>query len=190
MHPKERQHRLQQKGATLWLTGLPAAGKSTVAYALERVLFDYGHVAIVLDPDDTASSFDREEDRLFASKDRTRRLAEFARRSTDAGLLTICTFSGPTADERDYARKMVGDDRFFEIHVATSEEDARAWDNRGTYERLDAGEFVDVTAGAIPYEKPARPILSIRPAQQTEDTIVTEIIETLRVRGILFEPRN
>ena len=184
---RERQSRLQQKGAAIWLTGLPSSGKSTIAYALERRLFDFGHVAIVIDPDDTASNLDREDHLFFASSDRSARNAQFARRTVDAGLLMINAFSNPSIEERQRARRMIGDDRFLEIHLATPELNCRKWDKRKLYQRLDAGDFQDVPTS---YEKPSSPTLSIRPSETNEETNIEMIIEMLRERGILFTKKT
>src|SRR5213078_2895917 len=87
--PDERAERLAQKGATVWLTGLPGAGKSAIAFALERRLFDHGRCAMVVDPDDGQSP-DQPPDGSSP-----RQTPELARRATDAGLIVIFAYASP-----------------------------------------------------------------------------------------------
>ena len=90
---EERALLLEQRPATLWLTGLSGAGKSTVACALERRLLDGGHAAYVLDGDNVRHGLNR--DLGFSPRDRAeniRRIAEVARLLNDAGLIVITAF--------------------------------------------------------------------------------------------------
>jgi bifunctional enzyme CysN/CysC len=144
----ERQERLGQQGGVVWLTGLPAAGKSAVAYALERQLFDRGKVAVVVDPDDGVT---RDAGPGGSSPPHA---PELARRLADAGLVAIFAFASPRASDRRAARSRVGDDRFVEIYVATPLELRRERDTRGSYDQshapleLEAPESPDATVGA------------------------------------------
>ena len=101
--PRERHDRLGQKGATVWLTGLPGSGRWALAYALERRLFDQGRTATVVDPtgNDLAGV-------LAACK-----------AATDAGLITICAYPTPHRDDRHALRERVGEDRVLHVYVNT-----------------------------------------------------------------------
>ncbi len=99
--PRERRERLGQTGVTVWLTGLPGSGKVTLAYVLERKLFDLGHSAHVLSP---------EGETLDA-------VGVAAKASTDASLITVCALPGKTRAERAIVRDKVGVARFVEIFV-------------------------------------------------------------------------
>ena len=125
--PDERSERLGQKGATLWLTGLPASGKTAIAYALERRLFDQKRLAFVVDPDDGLSRG------MLPDGSSPAQTPELARRATDAGLLTIFAYASPLRADRDTIRDAVGSERFVEIHVATSLELRKKRDKRGVY---------------------------------------------------------
>jgi adenylylsulfate kinase-like enzyme len=101
--PRERRERMGQSGATVWLTGMPGSGRWSLAYALERRLFDLGRTAHVLDPigEDLES------------------MAAAARACTDAGLITICAFESRLRAERAEVRARIGAERFFEVYVDT-----------------------------------------------------------------------
>ncbi|MCA9530980.1 MAG: sulfate adenylyltransferase subunit CysN [Myxococcales bacterium] len=101
--PTERRERLGQSGATVWLTGLPGSGRWTLAFALERRLFDLGHTATVVDP--------RDED--------LRSMISAAKAATDAGLITICAFPSPKHDDRAQLRSRVGAERVVQVFVNT-----------------------------------------------------------------------
>ncbi len=125
--PDERSERLGQKGATVWLTGLPGSGKSAIAYALERRLFDVKRLAVVIDPDDGLSRG------VLPDGSSPAQTPELARRTTDAGLLAIFAYASPLRADRDAIRDTVGSERFVEIHVATSLELRKQRDQRGVY---------------------------------------------------------
>ncbi|HET9960618.1 MAG TPA: sulfate adenylyltransferase subunit CysN [Polyangiaceae bacterium] len=123
----ERAERLGQKGCTVWLTGLPASGKSAIAYALERRLFDIRRLAMVVDPDDGISTGQQPDG---SSPWQT---PELARRCTDAGLIVIFSYSSPLRADRAAIRDVVGDARFVEVHVDTKLAVRKERDARGVY---------------------------------------------------------
>lgn len=125
--PDERSERLGQKGAVVWLTGLPASGKTAIAFALERRLFDLKRTAAVVDPDDTLSQGVQPDG---SSPPQT---PEIARRFADAGLITIFAYASPLRSDRDAIREAVGSERFVEVHVNTSLEVRKRRDVRGVY---------------------------------------------------------
>ena len=125
--PDERSERLGQKGATVWLTGLPASGKTAIAFALERRLFDAKRLAVVIDPDDGLSRG------VLPDGSSPAQTPELARRATDAGLLAIFAYASPLRADRETIRDTVGTERFVEIHVATSLEQRKKRDRRGAY---------------------------------------------------------
>jgi bifunctional enzyme CysN/CysC len=104
--PRERLERFGQRGATIWLTGLPGSGRWSLAYALERRLFDLGRTAHVLEPVGESLST------MIAA----------ARACTEAGLVAICAFEGKTLSERAAACERIGKDAFFEVFVDTKPE--------------------------------------------------------------------
>ncbi len=167
---EERAERLGQKGAAIWLTGLPCSGKTEIAFELERMLFDRGNYASVVDPDDGLSRGIQPDG---SSPIQT---PELARRSADAGLLTIFAYATPLRADRAALRDAVGAQRFVEVHVATSLETCKARDVRGAYDSVHA---------APKYETPKEPDVTVSleqgSAADAADAIITGLIE----RGLL-----
>jgi len=166
----ERSERLGQKGCTVWLTGLPASGKSAVAFALERRLFDVKRLAMVVDPDDGLS---KGRQPLGSSPWQT---PELARRSTDAGLIVIFAYASPFRADREAIRDAVGAERFVEIHVATSLEKRRSRDARGDY---GAGQVHPVE------EPPQKPDAVVSLDEMDPEEAAYEIVNVLVKRGLL-----
>ncbi|HEX2869876.1 MAG TPA: sulfate adenylyltransferase subunit CysN [Polyangiaceae bacterium] len=125
--PDERSERLGQKGATVWLTGLPASGKTAIAFALERRLFDQKRLAYVIDPDDGLSAGVRPDGSSPAQT------PELARRCTDAGIIPIFAYASPLIADRLAIRDAVGPERFVEVYVKTSLDTRKKRDQRGAY---------------------------------------------------------
>jgi len=168
--PFERRELLGQGGATVWLTGLPAAGKSAIAYALERRLFDQRRVALVIDPDDGLSHETRADG---ASPIQT---PEIARRCTDAGLITIFAYASPLSADRAAVRAEVGPERFVEVHVATSLEVCKRRDQRGAY---------DPKRGVPRYEAPEQPEVTVSLDELDPEDAANLIVRALEKRGLL-----
>jgi bifunctional enzyme CysN/CysC len=103
--PNERMERFGQRGATIWLTGLPGSGRWTLAYALERKLFDEGRTATVVNP---------------VGED-LRSMISAAKAVTDAGLINICAFPSPTRKDRDELAARIGENRVVQVYVNTDE---------------------------------------------------------------------
>jgi adenylyl-sulfate kinase len=179
---EERAHHLKQKPVTLWLTGLSAAGKSTVACALERRLLDGGHAAYVLDGDNVRHGLNR--DLGFSPKDRSeniRRIAEVARLLNDAGLIVITAFISPYREDREMARSVVGSSDFLEVHINTPIQVCEERDPKGFYKLARAGEIPAFTGVSAPYEPPLNPVCSI-------DTALHSVDECVELLMGLLEP--
>ena len=168
--PDERSERLGQKGATLWLTGLPGAGKTAIAYALERRLFDQKRLAMVIDPDDTLSRG------VLPDGSSPAQTPELARRSTDAGLLAIFAYASPLRADRETIRDSVGAERFVEIHVATSLALRQKRDRRGAYGPGHQNPSE---------EAPKSPDLTVSLDGSDPEEIAQQIIAVLVKRGLL-----
>jgi adenylyl-sulfate kinase len=178
----ERARLLRQRPATLWLTGLSGAGKSTIACALERRLLDGGHAAYVLDGDNVRHGLNR--DLGFSPSDRAeniRRIAEVARLLNDAGLIVITAFISPYREDREMARAIVGSADFLEVHVNTPIEVCEGRDPKGFYKLARAGELPAFTGISAPYEAPLDPVCSV-------DTGVNGIDECVGLLMGLLEP--
>src|SRR5215207_2755632 len=167
-----REHRwtsLATRGATVWLTGLPASGKSSVAAALERLLVESGHPAYFLDGDNLRHGLSG--DLAFSPPDRTeniRRVAHVARLMADAGMVSIASLVSPAHHDRALARDLhaAAGLPFIEVYVDTPVEICEQRDPKGLYARARAGKLLDFTGVSAPYEVPEHPDVRIRGAEE------------------------
>lgn len=166
--PSERVSLLGQQPLTLWLTGLSAAGKSTLAYALERALIDAGRACYVLDGDNVRHGLNR--DLGFFSDDLSkniRRIAEVAKLMNDAGLIVISAFISPIIADRSIAKAIIGANQFKEIYINTPLAACEARDPKGLYAQARAEKLSNFTGVSASYEAPLQPALSIDTSQTT-----------------------
>lgn len=181
---KEREHALHQRGVVLWFTGLSGSGKSTIAVALERALFQAGHVAQVLDGDNIRSGINKNLG--FSIEDRQeniRRIAEVAKLYLQSGIVTICSFISPTKEIRHMAKSIIGRDDFIEIYVDTPIEVCEQRDVKGLYKKARAGEINGFTGIDSPYEVPTNPSLIIHTSEQSVEESTKQVLEF--VQGIV-----
>ena len=181
----ERAQRFGHGGAVIWFTGLPASGKSTLARALERHLFDRGGAPILLDGDTIRSGLNA--DLRFSDADRAenvRRLAEVAAHLSRSGAIAIVAAVSPSAQERERAKNIVGKG-FFEIHVATQQNICEERDPKSHYRKARSGQLADFTGVTSQYEPPADPDLRIDTAQTSTEVAIRELDRLLQSSGIL-----
>ncbi len=182
----ERAARFGQRAATILITGLTGAGKSTIAYALERRLFDMGRSSAVLDGQNMRLGISK--DLGFSSEDRSenlRRSAEVAKLVNDAGLICVAAFVAPREDIRQKAAEVVGRDRFLVVHLSAPLEVCRQRDQEGHYTKADAGEYTRVPGVSAPYEEPVQADLVLPTHQLDVAECVEKIIELLDARNVL-----
>jgi adenylyl-sulfate kinase len=161
----QRWESIGQRGATVWFTGLPASGKSTVAAAVEAHLVQSGRAAYRLDGDNLRHGVCG--DLGFTAEDRdrnVRRTAEVARLFADAGLIALVSVVSPYAAARAYAREAHERDglRFIEVFVNTPIEVCVERDPKGLYARAKAGDLHGFTGVDDPYEPPLAPDVELR----------------------------
>lgn len=182
----ERAIRFGQKPCTVLLTGLTAAGKSTIATALERELFDRGKVAVRLDGENVRMGISR--DLGFTAEDRSenlRRAAEIARLVNNQGIIAVAAFVAPDAAVRGRFRDLIGDGRYLEVFVDTPIEVCRRRDTSGLYDRADDGELVDFPGVTYVYDRDETYDLRLDAGANTVGESVTAIVEMLASRGML-----
>jgi bifunctional enzyme CysN/CysC len=173
--PQERAARFGHGGAVLWLTGRPAAGKSTLARALERHLFERGGVAVLVDGDTMRTGLNA--DLGFAASERTenvRRLAEVAAHLARSGLVAIVAAVSPIAADRARARATVGDG-FYEIHVSAPPEVCEQRDPKGHYRKARAGGIAGFTGVDGGYEEPEAPDLVVDTSVRSVEQAVADL---------------
>ncbi len=158
----DRQAILKQTPKTIWLTGLSASGKSTLAYSLEESLTKLGQLCYVLDGDNIRHGLNK--NLSFSHEDRTeniRRIAEVAKLMNDAGLIVITAFISPYREDREMAKSIIGESFFKEVYVSTSIEVCETRDPKGLYKKARSGAIKDFTGVGSPYEVPLNPTLKI-----------------------------
>lgn len=185
--PREEREAAQGHGAAVvWFTGLSGSGKSTVARAVERRLFDLGHRTMLLDGDHVRHGLSG--DLGFSTADRAenvRRVGETARLFFESGALTLCTFVSPFRADRDRVRGLIADGCFLEVHVDVDLDTARERDPKGLYARAAAGDLAGLTGVDAPYEAPESPELHLATADLAVDAAVEAVVAALAERGLL-----
>ena len=163
----ERNARMKQKGGVIWLTGLSASGKSTLAIELERQLHEAGHFAYVLDGDNLRHGLN--SDLGFSAEDREeniRRVGEVAALMAEIGLIVISAFISPYRSDRQKARE-AAKGQFREVWVQASLATCERRDPKGLYKRARTGEIPDFTGISAPYEEPENADLIVSTDQMT-----------------------
>ena len=181
--PDAWRQRLGADPFVLWITGLPRSGKSSLAYALERWLFEHGRHVQVLDGETLRAGISK--DLGFSGADRwenQRRAAEIARLNLAVGLPTIVALVAPLQFERDKAREIVGADDFFEVFCDAPLAVCEARDGERLYARARAGELRDVTGIDAPYEPPMRTALHLDTANAGIESNLERVLALLRDR--------
>lgn len=170
------------RGATVWITGLSASGKSTIAAELERLLVASGRPAYRLDGDNLRHGLNSDLD--FSKADRAenvRRVGAVAELMADAGLVTIACLISPYQSDRDAVRRShhTAGLPFYEIFVDTPIDECEKRDPKGMYAQARAGLIRGFTGVDDPYEIPHHPDLVLRPADGDRATQARKIMELL-----------
>ncbi|MEM7798004.1 MAG: sulfate adenylyltransferase subunit CysN [Chloroflexota bacterium] len=182
----ERETLNQHKGAVLWFTGLSGSGKSTIAKQLERILYERGIHTMFLDGDNLRHGLNG--DLGFSPEDRAeniRRVSEVAALGFAHGNIVLCSFISPYQRDRDYARSIVQDGRFFEIYTKCDIEVLKRRDTKGLYARAISGELKNFTGISAPYEEPENAELVLETDLKQPDDLIQMIIRSLEEQGII-----
>ena len=175
----------RQRGATIWFTGLPASGKSTLAVAVERALVEAGDVAYLLDGDNIRHGLS--DDLGFSAGDRAeniRRVGHLTRLFADAGVVALASLVSPLKSDRDVARALNDAAKlpFIEVHICTSVEECEKRDPKGLYARARAGELKGLTGIDAPYEAPENADLVLDTTGADIDELVGKVLDVLKAK--------
>ena len=178
-----------QKPVVVWFTGLSGSGKSTIANLVEKQLTGKGHHTYLLDGDNVRHGLNR--DLGFTDADRVeniRRIGEVASLMVDSGMIVLTAFISPFRSERAFARSVVGDSEFIEVHVDTPLSIAEERDPKGLYKKARRGELSNFTGIDSPYEAPEKPEIMLDTSAMSAEQAAERVVAELRRRGILTPP--
>lgn len=173
-------------GVTVWFTGLPASGKSTLANAVAAELYHLGVSVFVLDGDNIRHGLNRNLG--FSPEDRAeniRRIGEVAKLFTTAGVINLTAFISPYSGDRSGARELQPR-TFVEVFCDSSLEECERRDPKGMYRRARRGELRGFTGVDAPYEPPENPELVLRTDEWSVAECVEVVVHYLRQRGFLW----
>ncbi|MCE2823243.1 MAG: adenylyl-sulfate kinase [Bacteroidota bacterium] len=176
----ERERALGQRARVLWFTGLSGSGKTTIAVALERKLFEMGRFAQILDGDNIRSGIN--SNLGFSPADRTeniRRVAEISKLYLNSGIICINCFISPKSEMRELARNIIGREDFTEVFIDTPLEVCEKRDPKGLYRKARAGLIPHFTGIDDEYEPPLNPDIVVNAnllsVEEAVDKILAEI---------------
>ena len=178
----------RQQPCLLWFTGLSGAGKSTIANALDRALFERGYHTYLLDGDNIRHGLSR--DLGFSPEHRVeniRRIGEVSKLFTDAGLIVLSAFISPYASDRALVRNLFPDGEFIEVFMDTPLATCEARDPKGLYKKARAGSIKQFTGIDSPYERPVAAELVLDTSQLDVAACVQRLLDYM-VQHKLISP--
>lgn len=182
----DREAQNRHRSAVLWFTGLSAAGKSTLAHAVERRLHELSCRTFVLDGDNVRHGLCG--DLGFSEADRReniRRIGEMAKLFLEAGVITLTAFISPFARDREHVRNLLPHGDFHEIYCHAAIEVCEQRDVKGLYSKARAGAIKDFTGVSSPYEPPLNPELVVETGSKPLEICVQEVMDYLVGRGMI-----
>jgi adenylylsulfate kinase len=185
---EDRDRLMNQRGATLWFTGLSGSGKSTIAVALEEALFERGHLSYRLDGDNIRLGINKNLG--FSAEDRTeniRRIGEIAKLFVDSSVIALTSFISPYREDRDKVRALHEESGmpFIEVFVDCSLDEAEKRDPKGLYKKARAGEIKNFTGIDDPYEAPEKAEIHLHTDQMSLQEEVDLLLAYLTQHNIL-----
>ncbi|GAB1767881.1 adenylyl-sulfate kinase [Priestia aryabhattai] len=183
---EERREQNNHHSFVLWFTGLSGSGKSTVANAVAKALFDKNIRNYVLDGDNVR--FGLNKNLGFSAEDRTeniRRIGEVSKLFVDSGQVVLTAFISPFQEDRAQVREILEGNEFLEVYVECPLEECEKRDPKGLYKKARSGEIRDFTGIDSPYESPANPEVTINTSTQSVEECVQTVIEYLSNRKFI-----
>jgi adenylyl-sulfate kinase len=166
----EYKERYNQKGSTLWITGLHGSGKNELAFTLERKLFDLGATVVLLDGKSVRMGLSRELDYSPADRaEHLRRIANVAKILNDQGIITICSFTSPDSDIREQVAGIIGKDKFHMLYMDADIDFCKKNVDDDIYLKAEKGEIHNIPGVDLEYEIPDNPNLILNPLEQEEN---------------------
>lgn len=177
----------RKEGFTIWMTGLPGSGKSTIAKLLEAKFENHHNRFVeVLDGDEIRKGLSRDlglskEDR----EEHARRVSYLAKVLSRNGVISIVALISPYKVSRDGARELIGKDRFLEVYIRASLATCEKRDPKGLYAKARRGEINNMTGIQDPYEVPGTPDITVDTEGATPEESADQLISNLESLGFL-----
>ena len=182
----ERSKRLGHGAFTIWLTGLPRSGKSSIARGLEKALFEIGCTSVVLDGEGLRRGLN--SDLGFSARDREenlRRGAEVARLLNEQGLIAIAAFVSPLDVHRQRANEVIGEGSLVGVFCDAPRSVCEERDEEELYARAQRGELKNVTGVDSPFDRPSDDFVRLDTAERSVDENVAAVLQQLKSRGLI-----
>ena len=183
---EERRAQNKHQSFILWFTGLSASGKSSVANAFARTLFERGNQAFVLDGDNVRHGLNNdlgfgEDDR----KENIRRIGEVSKLFVESGQIVLTAFISPYRADRQVVRKLVEDGEFIEVYVKCSVEACEKRDPKGLYKKARNAEIPNFTGISAPYEEPEHPEIILDTEHYSIEECAQQLTDILTEKGLI-----
>ena len=180
-----RERLLGHTGVVLWFTGLSGAGKSTLAHSVEEELHNRDCLTYVFDGDNVRHGLCGDlgfslEDR----KENLRRISEMCKLTADAGIISFTAFISPMSEDRQNARKLIGENDFIEIYCKCPLEICEQRDVKGLYKKARAGLIKEFTGISSPYEEPKNADLIVDTGSNSLEECTDQVLGYLFRRGV------
>lgn len=177
---EQREKKNGHRGAVVWLTGLPASGKSTIAHAVEHKLHQLEFQTIVLDGDNIRHGLCDDLGFSIADRDENiRRAGEVAKILLESGMVVLVALVSPIRSARDKVRDSIRAVDFLEIYCRCPLVICRERDPKGLYARAERGEIPEYTGVSSPYEAPLDPALVVDTSNESVDESVDRLLQFL-----------
>ncbi|MEW6989468.1 adenylyl-sulfate kinase [Colwelliaceae bacterium 6441] len=176
----QRAEMKNQRPCLLWYTGLSGSGKSTVANAVDALLFERGCHTYLLDGDNVRHGLNG--DLSFSDEDRVeniRRISEVSKLFIDAGTIVSTAFISPFATDRAMAKELLANGEFIEVFIDTPISVCEQRDPKGLYKRARAGEIKDFTGIDSTYDVPTKPTIHVKTAEKGIEQCAEQIVQYL-----------
>ncbi|MET4561506.1 adenylylsulfate kinase [Lysinibacillus parviboronicapiens] len=183
---QERRQQNKHQSFILWFTGLSASGKSSVANAFARTLFERGNQAFVLDGDNVRHGLNN--DLGFGEADRKeniRRIGEVSKLFVESGQIVLTAFISPYRADRQIVRDLMGEGEFLEVYVKCSVETCEKRDPKGLYKKARNAEIPNFTGISAPYEEPNYPEVMLDTEQHSIEQCVEQLTAILTDKGYI-----
>lgn len=182
----ERRTQNKHHSFILWFTGLSASGKSSVANAFARTLFERGNQAFVLDGDNVRHGLNNDLGFDEVSrKENIRRIGEVSKLFVESGQIVLTAFISPYRQDRQVVRQLVEEGEFLEVYVKCSVETCEQRDPKGLYKKARNAEIANFTGISAPYEKPEHPEFILDTERYSIEDCVEQLTTFLTDKGYI-----